>query len=309
MIVVVYDMEREAPRTLFTLSPGYQNIAPSLYEVIVVENGSSQRLDQLAVRGTAENFQYVYKKPGDPSPVGALNLGASMARGQLVGFMIDGARMLSPGVLNYAVRAARAYEHPVVITPGYHLGHEAQQVAVSGGYNQESEDRLLDSVDWRSDGYELFRICSPALSVANGWLAPFAESNCVFVTPKILESVGGFHSGFDAAGGGYANLDFYREICEHPDTELVVLLGEGTFHQFHGGAMTGKAMDDMRAVGLSLIAQYEKIRGRAFEAPAVHADFMGHVPQSFVPTLGEAVGAYTRLLKKKGWHPTLSSLL
>ena len=298
VVVVVYDMEREAPRTLFTLSPQYQNLPPSLYEVIVIDNGSSRRLDEGAVRGVAENFRYVYVDPGDPSPVGALNLGASLSQGQLVGFVIDGARMLSPGVLRYAQKAARAYDDPVLSTPGYHLGHEAQQVAVAKGYDQGTEDRLLASVDWRRDGYELFRISSPALSFPDGWLLPFAESNCVFVTPKIFDAVGGFHSGFDTAGGGYANLDFYREVCEHPDTELVVLLGEGTFHQFHGGAMTGKSMEDMRKAGVPLVEQYERIRGKPFEAPRVRADFMGHVPPSFATVLGDAVEAYKGFVGK-----------
>ena len=125
----------------------------------------------------AENFQYVYVDPGDPSPVVTLNLGASLARGHLLGFMIDGARMLSPGVLNYAVRSARAYAHPVVSTPGYHLGREAQQVAVAKGYDQAAEDRLLASVGLAKGWLRAFRISSPAVSMANGWLAPFAESN------------------------------------------------------------------------------------------------------------------------------------
>ena len=252
VIVVVHDMEREAPRTLYTLSPDYQQLSPSLYEVIVVDNGSSTPLGETVARRAGDNFQYVYLEPGNPSPVGALNLGASLSRGQLMGFMIDGARLLSPGILGYALRAARAYDNPVVSTMGYHLGEEAQPVAVARGYDQEKEDRLLDSVDWRRDGYELFRISSPALSSRYGWFAPMSESNCVFVRPETFHAVGGFHPGFRTPGGGYANLDFYREVAERPETQLVVLLGEGTFHQFHGGAMTGRTMEEIPEEGAYL---------------------------------------------------------
>ena len=41
-------------------------------------------------------------------------------------------------------------------------------------------------------------------------------------------------------GGGLVNLDFYTRASLRSDVELVQILGEGTFHQFHGGAMTGK---------------------------------------------------------------------
>jgi len=45
--------------------------------------------------------------------------------------MIDGARMLTPGVLQYAVRAARAYRHPVIGTLGFPntVGAHQQRIA------------------------------------------------------------------------------------------------------------------------------------------------------------------------------------
>ncbi len=294
IVVVIYDMEREAPRTLFTLKPEYQNLPPSLYEVIVVDNGSPRALGERLVRGISEHFQYVYLQPGDPSPVRALNFGASLSRGRLIGFAIDGARMLSPGILQYAMRAARAYDNPVVSTLGYHLGHEAQPIAVSKGYDQLVEDRLLASVDWTRDGYSLFRIAAPAPSSKNGWLAPIGESNCVFVTPKTFDDVGGFHVGFDTPGGGFANLDFYREICEHPETELVILLGEGTFHQIHGDATTGKSQKELAELMSGLGEQYFQIRGKQYEPPVVACDFLGHVPPTLHSGMGDTLDNYAR---------------
>ena len=122
LVVVVHNMPREAPRTLFTLTPGYQNVSPDRYEVLVVDNGSTPPLGRDTVESISPHFQYVYLEPGPPSPARALNEGASRARGQVMGFMIDGARMISPGVLQYAIRATRAYRDPVIGTLGFPLG-------------------------------------------------------------------------------------------------------------------------------------------------------------------------------------------
>src|SRR5581483_9041619 len=50
--------------------------------------------------------------------------------------------------------------------------------------------------------------------------------------------LGGFDERFASPGGGYVNLDAYRRALDLPRTRLIVLLGEGTFHQVHGGAAT-----------------------------------------------------------------------
>ena len=304
LIVVFSEMQRKAPQTLFTLSPEYQGLPPSLYEVIVVDSSSSQPLDDATVHGIAGNFHYTFSDPGARSPVEALNLGASLSRGQLMGFMIDGACMLSPGVLKYAVRAARAYKDPVVSTPGYHLGRAPQPAAVAVGYDQASEDLLLASVDWRRNGYELFRISSPAPSDANGGLAPSVESHCVFVTPRIFDAVGGFHRGFDMAGGGFANRDFYREVCEHPESDLVILLGEGTFRQFDGAASADKAPGTSEKASAQAERQYEAIRKRPYAAPTVGGDLVGSVPSSFIPVLGDALDTYARFQET---HPEVAN--
>ena len=202
--------------------------------------------------------------------------------------------MLSPGVLNYAARAARAYENPVVSTPGYDLTTALQSTVRTTDASETSEDPALDPIDWRQRGYELFRIASPALSNANGALAPLTESCCIFVTPRIFDAVGGFHPGFGAASGDLVNRDFHREVCEHPESELVVLPGEGTFRQFDNAAVAGTASETSTDASVRAEQQYEAIRGRPFAPPVVCADLIGSIPSSCIPVLGDALDAYAR---------------
>src|SRR3954447_21227763 len=98
VVVVVYNIPREVPRTLLSLSASYQrDIAPGDYEVIVVDNGSDPALDPEMVASFGDNFRLIRVAPAPPSPAHAVNRGIAEARGDIVGVMIDGARMASPG--------------------------------------------------------------------------------------------------------------------------------------------------------------------------------------------------------------------
>ena len=60
VIVVVHNMAREAPRTLYSLSTDYQrDIVADDYEVLVVDNGSQPPLDDSALQKLAGNFRYI----------------------------------------------------------------------------------------------------------------------------------------------------------------------------------------------------------------------------------------------------------
>jgi glycosyltransferase involved in cell wall biosynthesis len=56
VVVVVYNIPREAPRTLFSLSAAYQrHINADDYEVVVVDNGSDPPLDPRILAGLKGN--------------------------------------------------------------------------------------------------------------------------------------------------------------------------------------------------------------------------------------------------------------
>jgi len=282
VVVVFHDMGREAPRTLVTLSTAYQRgVAPGDYEVIAVDAGSTVPLapEVVAACGPHARLLRVARRP---SPAAAINAAVREARGAAVMVCIDGARMLSPGVVRHAIDAFRAWPDPLVATLAWHLGPKRQNDSMLEGYDQREEDRLLESVDWRRDGYELFRIAALAGSSAQGWFLPLAESNAVAVRRATFERLGGFDEAFRTPGGGFVNLDFHRRACETV-APVVHLLGEGTFHQFHGGVATNVP----RAVHPRPLfeEEYERLRGRRFERPAALPVVLGAVPPQALPFL------------------------
>lgn len=237
VVMIVYNMGREAPRTLHSLSTKYQQgIGAESYEIIVIDNGSTPPLGRETVEAYGPNFRYFYIDNPKPSPAEAVNFGASKARGDIICVMIDGARLVTPGMLLYALKAFRAYDNPVVGVPGWHLGSEPQQLAVTKGYSQSVEDGLLASIGWpHGDPYRLFEISCLALSSKDGCFVPLAEANAVFVRRKLYDRLGGFNNAFASPGGGLVNLDFYARATSQVGASTICLFGEGCFHQLHSG--------------------------------------------------------------------------
>ncbi len=124
--------------------------------------------------------------------------------------MIDGARIVTPGVIHYALKAHAAYECPFVYTLSMHLGPQPQYKSMLTGYNQTVEDDLLKTIDWRNDGYNLFLVSSLASSSKDGYYGDMAESNCIAVSRQHYRRLGGFDERFSSEGGGLVNLDFFN---------------------------------------------------------------------------------------------------
>ena len=291
VVVVVYNMLREAPRTLHSLSAAYQqHIAPDDYEVIVVDNGSNPPFDRKIVESLAGNFRLIRIDPAPCSPAYAVNRGLAEAQGDIIGVMIDGARIVTPGLLHFARHGALLYEQAIVATLGWYLGHDYQSWAMQYGYNHACEDALLNSIDWPNDGYRLFEIGTMDESSVDGWFQPISESNALFARREVWELLGGVEESFDAPGGGLVNLDTFHRLLDEPRAKLVILLGEATFHQLHAGASTNSKPDCHADNWTRWSTQYRTIRGRSYDRPRPkHAPtYLGILPQ---PALARMVRA------------------
>ena len=277
VVVVFYNMKREAERTLYSLSRAYQQGVDDLdYEVVVVENGSDrdQRLGGRFVKSFGPQFRYI--DMGDeavPSPVKALNRGIAHAHGDAFALMIDGAHVLTPGVLRNGMLGLRTYEPAVVATQQWYVGPGQQGDAMWDGYDQAYEDRLFQEVGWPSDGYRLFDIGH--FIGERDWLDGLWESNCLFVPRAVLAQCGGFDETFDMPGGGYANLDLYERVGSSPDVTAVTILGEGSFHQLHGGTTTNQELHERGRRLESYAEHYEAARGRSFRGLDKQMHFVG----------------------------------
>jgi glycosyltransferase involved in cell wall biosynthesis len=281
IILVAYNMEREIPRALQSLGPGYQqDVDAGDYEVLVIDNGSSQPLDAAAVASFGHQFHYHYLEKAPSSPAYALNYGASVARGEILCFMIDGAHLLTPGVLKLALAAFRAFAEPVVLTRYFYLGPGQQNETILQGYNQRAEDELLQQISWPDDGYRLFEIGVPAMSDVPKmtWFNKMIESNCLFMRSEVFADIGGANEQFDAPGGGYLNMDMCREATGLAATQAVFLVGEGSFHQVHGGTTTNVTPREREDKVASYHRQYRAIRGREFDLADTDIFYLGHLP-------------------------------
>ena len=280
IVVAAYNMSRELPRTIFSLSPCMQRgkIDPSSYEVIVVDNGSELPVDPgpWDKWGIQARVIRIDTHEARRSPVGALNRGIQDARGYLVGVMIDGARIASPGILAGVAQAAQLAPRFIAVTLGFHLGPKVQSESVLEGYDTDAEDTLLAESGWTDDGYRLFSISTFSVSSRNGWFRPISESNALFMPRELWSELGGFDEGFQSPGGGFANLDLLSRAVNLPKVTVVTLLGEGTFHQVHGGVATNRSNDDLMA---AFNAEYRGLRGRPYRAPEYESVYVGSVPE------------------------------
>ena len=276
IVLVVYRMPEQAARTLLSLAPDYQHgVREQDYEVIVVENESDRPLGESEAKRHAGNVRYFARRETRASPVFAVNFGASRARGSHIAVMIDGARMLTPGVVRLSLDAVRIAPHAAVAVPGYHLGHALQQVAVEKGYDEREDAALLASIGWPADGYRLHDIAVLSGSCGNGFFRPIAESNFLVCSRDRWLTLRGMDERYDDHGGGYANLDLYKRLLDLPETPLYLLFGEGTFHQFHGGATTGHGGESYARIFAAIQRQDAAIHGTDRVLPANEPILLG----------------------------------
>ena len=281
IVVIFHNMRREADRTLLSLAPSYQTgVTADAYEVIAIDNGPSVPLDQAAVIRHGSNFNYRHFATNSVSPVEAVNAGAEIASGERIAVIVDGARMATPGLVANTLHAAAQFPHPFVCALAFHLGPDVQNDSIEAGYDQEEEDRLLESIDWSNNGYELFGISTLAKSSRPGFLGGMpTECSWLAMRRATFLEMGGFDERFQQPGGGLVNQDFRNRAVEPPEVSPIVLLGEGLFHQIHGGVATNvpSRLNPIK----SFHAEYRQITGVDYQtSPTSPVAYFGQIPDS-----------------------------
>jgi hypothetical protein len=271
VVVACYEMAVQIKNTLQSLlSPYQRDISIDECEIILIDNGSAKMLDE-GTQKISPNLSYVYLSPDEasPSPAAAMNRGVALSRAPVLCLMIDGARLLTPGVLSWGMRLLELSPRAMVEVRGWHLGPKWQPESVMEGYDHEEERRLLQAIGWPENGYRLWEIAASTPQVSRGYADPAPESNCIFLSRVLFFETGGFDERSRTPGGGLVNLDFFSRAVAVADP-VITLLGEGTFHQVHGGAATGLAKPSLEekfkqwraeseALGQAILPDYEFI--------------------------------------------------
>ena len=203
VVVVFYNMRREAGRTLHSLCRAYQEgIDDISYEVIVVENGSDddQKLGAAFVRDFGPEFRY-------------LDLGADADA--VAGRRPQPGHRAQPraGPRAHDRRRPRAHPRRAALRPAGagHLRARRSSPPSSGTSGRASRATPWTTATTRptrtacssgstgpTNGYRLFEIGH--FVGDRDWLDGVWESNCMFVTRAQLEQVGGFDERFSMAG-------------------------------------------------------------------------------------------------------------
>lgn len=281
VILISYDMAREIPRTLQSLSREYQHGALDLdYEVILVDNGSPETLRESTWAGVNVPVRLIRIQDASPSPADAINIALQEALGDVICLMIDGAHILTPGAFRMALASFQAFDNPVVAVRYFYLGMGEQPVSITQGYDQATEDKLLKKIEWPSDGYRLFEISTPLRSGASRltWFNRMFEANCLFMKRSLFVEQEGADKRFDYAGGGFLNLDIFKRLLEAPGVTPVQIVGEGSFHQLHGGTTTNSRGKERDTRLEKYRKQYMQIRGTDELVADVSFVYMGHMP-------------------------------
>jgi hypothetical protein len=171
--------------------------------------------------------------------------------------------MASPGLISTSLLGAGLAANPFVFALAWHLGPKIQNISMLEGYDQAAEDELLESIEWPDDGYRLFEISTIASSSEAGFLAGVPpECSWFCMKRSTFLDIGGFDTGFVSPGGGLVNHEFRNRVLTIPGITPVGVLGEGVFHQFHGGVATNVPLAEHPWESFDV--EYRRLRGTSF---------------------------------------------
>ena len=280
IVVATYRMQREAPRTIASLLPPLQRWVDDFdYEIVVIDNGSPEPLDLGdTATAAARPVRLVRVAPEDASasPASCINRAVrEHATGDWLMVCIDGARLASSHLVRRTADTLTRHPDAFTFVGSRHLGPKRQMQSVKEGYDQAAEDRLLDTVRWTADLDHLYSISvwAGAHDPKNPLLQN--ESNAFAMARATWDALGGYDEGFSRPGGGLCNLELFSRSVNRGRGLNVLLHGESTFHQVHGGAATSHD----GYFGASLL-EFTEVTGEEYHRPSF----------PFITDLGERYG-------------------
>jgi hypothetical protein len=302
IVVVFHAMARQAENALRSLCVPFQRgVTSDDYEIVAVENVSTDLLGEERARSFGPNVRYFLRDETGVSPVPAATFGYGEARGGYVGLVLDGAHVFTPRLVQQALFAARVTDEPVVLVPTHHLGARVHHEHRAANHDAEREAELLRGVDWYADGYRLFAHAVPSPEFEHGVFTPRTASACVFFRRETFDRRGGLDAGFDLPGGGLVAAHLYALLASEAAAKVILLWGEGAFHKFHSGTYTSER-DDRAALLVAANRNFRRITGAAFP-PAREPTVLGPVCSAALPFVGASVNfatMYNAICREQG---------
>jgi hypothetical protein len=268
-------MQRELPRTVQSMTSEYQGVSSDDFEIILYENPSKSVLSEECISQFPRNLKYVLSDQNLPLTK-AMNRAENLASGSHLLLCVDGARILSSGVLRYCMMALKIDLRAVVAFHGLHMGLRPQQQALEeGSHSKKIEDDFLAEINFPKHPQFLLNLASWEGSSNRGWFFHMAESNCLMMERNHFHRIGGFDERLKLPGGGIANLDLYSRAVEDQSRKLFFVLGEGTFHQHHDGDTASNSNNKYN----QYLKDYETSIGKAYRFPKRrNYEYLGHLP-------------------------------
>ena len=259
-IVNAYNMEPQLRRTLRSLSPAYQQASADDIEVIIVDNGSAVPLGD-DLRAEFPIIRDIIRVDGHPSPVFGLNIAIARATREWVGLMIDGAHIITPGVIGNLKKVSAQFPNPVINVPQYIFGDVSQNLSERLPVEEKfrREEDALQRIGWPENGYSLFSHAILPGETPIRYVLDAIESNCLLAKRALLAEAGGFDERFDEPGGGLANIEIFERLIHRPDVTYVAFAGEGSFHQDHHGTTTSPRPEERQSLVRGYFERYRDV--------------------------------------------------
>ena len=250
------------------------------YEIILIDNGSAKILGD-ETRTISPNLEYIYIPPNksSPNPALAMNRAAALSRTPLLCLMIDGARMLTPGVLSWGIRLLELVPGAMVEVRGWHLGPKWQPESVAEGYNRtlnlSFSNRCVGGKT--AIGFLIFR--QPARK--QNWVSRARLRSRIVSSSAV-------HSLINSAGSTIATrnlaVDWSTSIFMRAQWPRRIMSGRFSgkaFHQVHGGAATSLSLEGLRLAAVRWDAESYRLRGPLLPVDPAKFILAGHIPSEF----------------------------